>query len=173
VKTASTVKPALPECICNTSPFQYLHQLGRLDLLPALTNGVIVPSAVAAELDAGRVLGYDVPDLRNLGWVTLRDPQSAPALPLAADLGPGESAVLALALESTSPLVILDDALGRRAAELLGIPMTGTLGLLLDARKAGLVHAIVPLLDQLDALGFRLSAVTRSAVLKLAGEDGG
>jgi predicted nucleic acid-binding protein len=69
--------------------------------------------------------------------------------------------------------VILDDALGRRAAELLGIPMTGTLGLLLDARKAGLVHAIAPLLDQLDALGFRLSAVTRSAVLKLAGEDGG
>jgi hypothetical protein len=39
-----------------------------------------------------------------------------------ADLGKGESAVLALALESTSPLVILDDALGRRAAELLGTP---------------------------------------------------
>jgi predicted nucleic acid-binding protein len=45
--------------------------------------------------------------------------------------------------------------------------------LLLDARKAGFVHAIAPLLDQLDALGFRLSEVTRSAVLKLAGEVAG
>jgi uncharacterized protein len=161
----------LPEFICNTSPFQYLHQLGRLDLIPALTNGVTVPRAVVSELDAGRALGYDVPDLRKLGWVSLRDPDSAPALPLAADLGRGESAVLALALESASPLVILDDALGRRAAVLLGIPLTGTLGLLLDAKKIGLIETIAPLLDELDALRFRLSPATRTAVLNLAGED--
>jgi uncharacterized protein len=161
----------LPEFICNTSPFQYLHQLGRLDILPALTRGVTTPRAVYDELEAGRALGHDLPDLLTLSWVTLRDPRSAPALPLAAGLGPGESSVLALALESSSPLVILDDALGRRAAHLLDIPLTGTLGILLDAKKRGLVPAVSPLLDQLTACRFRLSPETRSSVLRLAGES--
>lgn len=163
----------MPDFICNTSPFQYLHQLGRLDLLPSLATRVTVPPAVIAEIEVGRALGYDLPDLTTFDWVSLHEPRSAPALPLAAGLGPGESAVLALALESPDPLVILDDALGRRAAELLKIPLTGTLGLLLDAKSAGLIPAISPLLDQLDSLRFRLSPATRSAVLKLAGEAGG
>jgi predicted nucleic acid-binding protein len=69
-------------------------------------------------------------------------------LPLAADLGRGEASVLALALESPYAVVILDDALGRRAAELLGVRMTGTLGLLLDAKKRGLIPHILPLLGK-------------------------
>jgi hypothetical protein len=85
-------------------------------------------------------------------------------------LGRGESSVLALALESPFPFVILDDGLGRRAAELLRIPMTGTLGLLLDAKKIGLIPAVMLLLDQLDRLRFRVSITTRTAVLRLAGE---
>jgi predicted nucleic acid-binding protein len=91
-------------------------------------------------------------------------------LPLAADLGRGEAAVLALALESPDAVVILDDGLGRRSAELLGIRLTGTLGLLLDARKKGLIVSIAPVLDVLDQLRFRVSPATRAAVLKLAGE---
>ena len=161
----------MPEFICNTSPFQYLHQLGLLDILEKLTNSVTAPNAVLAELEAGRALGCDLPSLGNLEWVRLREPVSAPALPLSADLGPGESAVLALALESPAPLVILDDAIGRSAAELLGIPLTGTLGLLLDAKKAGFVPALRPLLDQLNALSFRDSNATRMAVLRLADES--
>ena len=99
-----------------------------------------------------------------------RQPISSPALPLAADLGRGEAAVLALALESQNAVVSLDDAVGRRAAELLGIRMTGTLGLLLDARKRGYISQISPVLDELDRLRFRVSPRTRAAVLKLAGE---
>lgn len=160
----------MPEYVCNTSPFQYLHQLGRLDVLPALIGGVVVPSAVVDELETGRSLGCDLPDARNLHWVTIRNPISAPVLPLAADLGRGEGAVLALALESHDALVILDDAVGRRAAELLGIRLTGTLGLLLEARKRGLIAKIAPILDELDRLRFRVSPATRAAILKLAGE---
>ena len=66
--------------------------------------------------------------------------------------------------------VILDDALGRRAAELLGIPCTGTLGLLLSAKEKNLIPAVAPLLDKLSELRFRVSTSTRSAVLQLAGE---
>jgi len=60
----------MPEYICNTSPLQYLHQLGQISILPALTAGIIVPAPVIAELEAGRALGCDVPDVRGLPWVT-------------------------------------------------------------------------------------------------------
>lgn len=55
-------KPALSEIICNTSPFQYLHQLGHLALLEQLAGNVIVPTAVVSELAEGRRRGVDVPD---------------------------------------------------------------------------------------------------------------
>jgi hypothetical protein len=160
----------LPEVICNTSPLQYLYQLGLLHLLPALAGRVIVPSAVVDELAAGRALGVNLPDPTVLDWVTIKRPASASALPLVTDLGPGETEVLMLALELKDVVVVLDDALARRVAETLGIQLTGTLGLLLDAKRTGLVSAVKPLLDQLENLRFRLAPHTRAAVLKLAGE---
>ena len=79
--------------------------------------------------------------------------------------------MLALALESTDAIVILDDALARQMATTLAIRFRGSLGLLLDAKQAGLVAAITPLLDQLQALGFHLSAETRKLILDLASES--
>ena len=111
----------MPDYICNTSPLQYLHQLGRLEILPALVTRLIVPSAVMAELESGRAAGCHLPDVNTLPWVTVRDPASTPVLPLAADLGRGEASVLALALEMAQPVIILDDAVARRAAVLLGV----------------------------------------------------
>lgn len=67
-------------------------------------------------------------------------------------------------------IVILDDALARRQAEAMGLRLTGTLGVLLDAKRAGLIAAVAPLADELQRLGFRLSGATRQAVLGLAGE---
>ena len=160
----------MPEVICNTSPLQYLHQLGLLHLLPALTERVIIPPAVVEELTLGRTRGVDLSDLQALDWATIRRPTSAVALPLVNDLGLGETEVVALALESIDAIVIIDDALARQVAETLGIRLTGTLGVLLNAKRAGLVPAVAPLLNQLHALRFRLAIHTRAAVLQLAGE---
>jgi predicted nucleic acid-binding protein len=162
----------LPEVICNTSPLQYLHQLDLLPILRALAGNVTVPRAVVDELAAGHDMGISLPKVEELDWITIRRPASAAVLPLVTDLGPGETEVLALALEAQDPLVILDDAMARQAAEYLHIKFTGTLGLLLDAKRKGLVPTVAPLLNQLHALGFRLSARTRGAVLKLAQESG-
>ena len=160
----------MPEVICNTSPIQYLHRLDLLHILRALTGGVIVPPAVVDELGEGRALGVNLPDLSTLGWVTVRRPVSEVAVPLVTNLGPGEAEALMLALELREAVVVLDDALARRVAETLGLNLTGTLGLLLDAKRAGLIPAVGPLLDQLEALRFRVAPHTRTAVLKLAGE---
>lgn len=86
------------------------------------------------------------------------------------DLGPGESQVLMLALEMPGSIALLDDALARRMAISNGIPVKGTLGLLMDAKRAGHLVTVKPSLDRLQELGFRLAQQTRDAVLKLAGE---
>lgn len=161
----------MPDVICDTSPVQYLYQLGLLHILPALAERVIVPPAVVAELEIGRALGVSLPDLATLNWVLVRRPTSEPALALINDLGPGETQVLMLALESRKAVAVLDDALARHVAETLELLYTGTLGLLIDAKRAGLVEAVAPLLDQLQALRFRLAPHTQAAVLKLAGEE--
>jgi len=139
-------------------------------VLPTLVGHVIVPPTVAEELSAGRSAGVSLPDPIRLAWVTVRRPTRALAVPLITDLGHGESEVLMLALESRDAVVVMDDALGRRVAVMLGLRLTGTLGVLLDAKRAGLIPAVGPVLDQLQALRFRLASHTRTAVLALAGE---
>lgn len=161
----------MPEVISNTSPLQYLYQLGLLELLPRLAGRVTVPQSVVDELDAGRALGHNLPEVVTLAWVTVRVPAASQYV-ASPELGSGETDVLRLALELPvgEAVVILDDAKAREAAGKLGLKLTGTLGVLLDAKRAGLVSEVAPHLDRLDALGFRLARGTRDAVLRLAGE---
>jgi uncharacterized protein len=160
----------LPDVICNTSPLQYLHQLGLLHVLPALVQFITVPPAVVEELEEGRLRGVDVPNPKSLGWIRVRIPASITALPLVHDLGQGETEVLMLALESPGSTVLIDDRAARETARILKIPFRGTLGVLLDAKKMGHLQSVAPLLDRLQALGFWLAPRTRDAVLDLAGE---
>lgn len=161
----------MPKIICNTSPIQYLHQLGLLELLNKLSSEVVVPSAVLQELNVGRANGVNVPDISQINWIEIREPESKQVLQLVTDLGAGEIGVLALTLENDGYVAVLDDGLARQFAQNLKIPFRGTLGLLLDAKKAKYISEVSPLLDRLDDLGFRQSRQTRNAILKLAGED--
>lgn len=160
----------MADVISNTSPLQYLHQIRQLDLLPALCGSVIVPSAVVDELAVGRRAGLDLPDPTLLAWAVIRTPTSAPVLPLVNDLGLGETEVLALALEIPGATAILDDGLARKIARARGIPIVGTLGLLVQAKARKLVERVGPMMDQLEARGFRLDPRTRAVMLDLAGE---
>lgn len=130
-----------------------------------------MPQAVMDELEAGRALGYDLPDVASLGWVSVRAP-AGPVPAFSPDLGRGETDVLRLALESPAGDVtlILDDMRAREVAGRLGLKFTGTLGVLLEAKRAGLLTEVKSQLDRLDALGFRVAGETRLAALRLAGE---
>jgi predicted nucleic acid-binding protein len=160
----------MPEVIADTSPIQYLYQIGLLDVLNVLYGQITIPEAVAGELNVGRARGLSLPDVSSISWMTVKRSQGQALLPLVADLGPGEREAIALAIETNDSLLILDDALARRHAQLLGVAMTGTLGVLLKAKQTGHLKAVEPALDHLEALGFYLDAATRSAVLKLAQE---
>ena len=160
----------MPDAICDTSPLQYLFQIGHLHLLQQLVEHVIVPPAVIEELNAGRERGVVLPDLSALDWIVVKQPEGSNVLPLITDLGRGESEVLLLGLEKPDAVLILDDRLARRMAKILGLSYTGTLGILLDAKRKGLIPKVRPLLDELQRLRFRISPHTFQAVLKLANE---
>ncbi len=160
----------MPDVICNTSPLQYLHQADVLELLPALVGQVYVPEAVAAELREGRRRNVRLPALEELSWLIVRPVRDPTLLPLVTHLGDGEKEVLALGLETQDALLLLDDRDARRYARALELEVSGTLGLLLRAKERGVLDAIRPVLDRLQALRFRLNAKTRQRVLERAGE---
>jgi len=147
-----------------------LHQTGYLYLLNEFYTRTLIPPAVARELEQGRSIGIDLPDIGALPWVKIQTPEGLDKVPTVADLGPGEREVLALGLQFPNAVVILDERIGRLQAEVLKLTFTGTLGILLRAKVEGQIARVEPVLAVLDRLGFRLSAKTRTAVLKLAEE---
>jgi predicted nucleic acid-binding protein len=136
------VKPV----IANNTPLVALWVLGRLDLLRELFGEVWVPEAVCAEFTMAE------PTLRQATleaspWIQctpLQNPQQV-AVYIGLDLG--EAEVLALAREYPPRLVIMDELRGRRYARRLGLPLTGTLGVLLLAKEQGLIPVIGPLVE--------------------------
>ena len=169
MKTSLKRKHALPDLVCDTSPIQYLHQTGMLYLLRELGQCVCLPPAVEKELVAGQEFGINLPDLKQVPWIAVVRPKGEQSVRLLSDMGPGETEVLMLALERKGFVAILDDYSARRRAFLLGIPFSGTLGLLLDAKKAGLISQVKPVLNELTKLQFRLAPHTREMILRKAG----
>jgi len=141
-----------------------------MNVFRRLTGNIIVPPAVIEEIEEGYLQNIDLPKVSSLSWISIRSPISMSALPLVNDLGRCESQVLALALEEKDAVVIIDDRLAREAALFLKIRLMGTLRILLDAKIAGFIPSVAPLLDKLQALRFNLDPKTRTAVLRLAGE---
>jgi predicted nucleic acid-binding protein len=158
------------EAICDTSPIQYLHQIGFLHLLAEFYIQTLIPPAVVGELERGKAIGIDLPDVCALPWLKIQAPEGLDKVPTAADLGAGEKEVLALGMQVPGAVVIMDERLGRLHAEALKLTFTGTLGILLRAKVEGRIPRIEPLLAHLDHLGFRLSANTHAAALRQAGE---
>lgn len=158
------------ETISNTSPLLYLYRIGVVEWLPKLFSKIWTPTAVVKELREGRKRGYDVPDPRDYDWLQIVEPRSMPSEWLALDLGAGETATMAVALENPSQIVLLDDALARRIAQAAGLEAWGTLRILLEAKSRGVTKNIKPLVDQLQKSGMWVSDDIRQRVLTLAGE---
>jgi predicted nucleic acid-binding protein len=73
------------------------------------------------------------------------------------DLGAGESAVLAWCIGHPGAEAIIDDLAGRRCADALGVPVRGTLGLILIAKRRGHIDAARPILESMRRAGMYLS----------------
>ena len=159
----------MPEVVCNTSPPQYLHQIGALDVLRLLYGKILAPGAVAAEIETGIQAGVSLPVLEDLPWAKIRE-VPAPSWPIPRDIHRGEAEVIALARSIEDTSVILDDLAAKRHAKLLGLRTTGTLGVLLKAKQSGILTELAPVVEHLTDAGFRLADSTREEFMKLAGE---
>ena len=161
----------MPKAISNTSPLLYLYRIGVMDWLPKLFEEVRIPSAVMEELKEGRRKGYDVPNPNDYQWLRIENPRAMPSEWLSLDLGLGELAAMALALENRTLIVLLDDMLARHTAQAAGLTVWGTLKVLLEAKSQGLTDKIEPFVDRLSNTGMWLSDNIRQRILALAGEE--
>jgi predicted nucleic acid-binding protein len=156
--------------IVNTSPIILLSKANCLDLLRVDADEVIIPEAV---LDEVRAHEGDLTTRRTVeaaAWLTTVANPPIPELVHTWKLGAGESAVLALALGSVPCEVVLDDLPARRHATAHGIPVRGTVGIVLLCRQSGVIPAARPVLDRLRQSGLYLTDILADQILALVGE---
>lgn len=160
---ASSLVIADASCLIALSRIQQLPLLeklyGRITIPPAVTE------EVAASTDKRRI------PLEQFSWIEIK-PLGQPlgARMLFPTLGQGEAESIALAAELNADLVILDETAARNIAKMLDLKFTGTLGVLLKAKKRGFIPRIKPLLNEIIRAEFRLSHPLYAWILDLADE---
>ena len=138
--------------VSDTSPIHSLVLIGEDPLLRALFGTVQVPAEVIPELAHSRSPGAVREWAANLPpWIKVADQASSLSDP---KLGPGESAAIAMALDRSIDLLLMDERSGTRVARDLGLTTVGTVGILATAAGKGLV-ALRTSFDALRATSFR------------------
>jgi len=156
--------------VVNASPLIFLARGDLLDLLQLAGDTVVVTTSVATEIRRRGPADLTAQAIQNTAWVVLVEDPPIPGLIQAWDLGQGESSVLAWAYTHLGTEAIIDDLAARRCTAALGIPVRGTLGLVLTAKRRGRIPAARPLLDRLRQSGMYLSDHVMSQALALVRE---
>ena len=162
---------ALPPVIADAGPLIALAKVKRLGLLKRVFGRVGFTSVVAGELR----LGTAAPGAAALdaaitsGWL-VRLPPDATKAPENRILDAGEASCLAASAKVPGTLLLMDERLGRREAQRLGIQYMGTAGFLCAAKELGYLKAVLPVLAELSAAGYFLSDVVINDARQRAGE---
>lgn len=155
--------------VADTSPLNYLVWIGLSEILTKLYGSVVIPPEVRAELlaadalEAVRAWAEDLP-----GWIDVREPSAALFEdPRWQTLDLGERAAIALATELPCSVLLIDERAGSFIARRLGLPVTGTLGVLDEAARRQLI-SLPDAIDRLKQTSFRYP---RAIVERLLAED--
>ena len=154
----------------NASPLILLSRSGHLGLLRDSAGRVLVPAPVAEEILARGMGDATARAIRENPWMEVVAEPPVPDEIASWGLGPGESAVLAVALANPGMTAIIDDLGGRKYAACLHIPVRGTLGIVLAARRRGIIPLARPVLDDLLASGLYLRRSVLNEALKRVDE---
>jgi uncharacterized protein len=153
--------------VADSSPLIYLTRVGLLHVLAALFGEVVVPRAVWNEAVERRPSAPGIDALRQAAWVRVVD---EPTPESDRGLDPGETAAILTAESLPADLLLIDERLGRKVAQERGLAVRGTLGLLVQARHAGVLPELKPVLDTLVAEGFRIAPALIREALAHVGE---
>jgi len=146
--------------ISDTSCFIILTNIGELSLLQKLYSKITTTIEIATEF------GEPLPEWVEILSVKSKDTQRL----LELQIDKGESSAIALALEFSDSLLILDDIKARKVATQLGLSITGTLGIIIKAKLEGIIPSVIPILNKIKQTDFRLSNEVELQVLKAAME---
>ena len=146
--------------IADSSCLILLEKIGELALLHRVFGEIVVTKEVANEF--GEILPdwFHVVEVKNQSFQKM----------LEASLGVGESSAIAYPVDLAGCLLIIADLKGRRMAEKLGIAITGTLGVMVEARLSGVIGSVIPLLEKIRETDFRLTRELEENILHKAGE---
>jgi len=146
--------------ISDTSCFIILTNIGELHLLQKLYSKITTTIEIATEF------GEPLPEWVEILSVKSKDTQRL----LEMQIDKGESSAIALALEISDSLLILDDIKARKVATQLGLSITGTLGIIIKAKLEGIIPSVIPILNKIKQTDFRISNEVELQVLKAAKE---
>ncbi|MBW4563944.1 MAG: DUF3368 domain-containing protein [Mojavia pulchra JT2-VF2] len=156
--------------VVNASPLIVLTKVNQVHLLFELCSEVVIPSGVVREICIAPDNDPAKLWILNEGTNYIRDVEQVDPVIAAWGLGLGESHVLTYIYINPGYEAILDDRAAKTAALALGIPVRGTLGVILLAKQEGKVEAARPIFEQLIQVGFRVSTQVLESALRLVGE---
>ena len=145
--------------ISDASCLILLDKIGELELLNKLYGTIITTEEVAMEF------GNPLPS-----WLEIKAVNKNYQSIIEASLDRGEASAIALAIEYEECLLIIDDLKGRKFAHQLGLAIIGTLGIILDAKLAGIIPSVNQLLIKIKQTNFRLTERLELWILNRAGE---
>jgi predicted nucleic acid-binding protein len=161
--------------VSDTSILSALAITGYLALLPEIYGRVLIPLAVANELKRGSEQDPRIGLVLSVDWIEIcetGDRQLVESLQNEYHLDRGESEAIALALEIKAEELLIDERLGRREAMRRGLSITGLLGILLVAKRRGLVREVKPIMNKfIEEANFRVSNNLYVQLLLMAGEE--
>lgn len=158
--------------VCNASPLILLNRIGNLILLTGLCETLVIPKAVINEV----LRSKEDPLVWETFFASPRVKKAEIAVPIDPaiagwDLGKGESEVLSYAVAHSGSEAILDDLAARKCARSLGIPLRGTVGIILLAKKRSQISKASPLIQSLIDAGLRCDRNWINEALELIGEE--
>lgn len=145
--------------VVNASPLLALDACSQIGVLRSLYARIVVPDEVDKELSVGKTQSLLPGGLtaEHRAWIEVLPLSSPPKASLTARLDPGEASVIALALELGASLVLIDERSGWREAQSEGLTPVGSVGIILLAKKKGLITEVKPHLYEMRAKGIYLS----------------
>ncbi|NET61222.1 MAG: DUF3368 domain-containing protein [Symploca sp. SIO2E6] len=161
--------------VSDTSPITNLAAIGKLDLLHQLYTNIVIPVAVYTEMVGVDKFVPGAVEVQTLPWITTQtvaNAQSVVDIQASQDnIDLGEAEAIILALELKADLLLMDERRGRALAANYGLSVTGLLGVLLQAKRNGLIRAVKPVIDELiEEADFRVGSQLYAIVLQTAGE---
>jgi predicted nucleic acid-binding protein len=145
----------MQKVVSNSSPIIHLAKIGKLSLLREYFNTIMVPESVFKECVAEGKDRKEVEAIKKAEWIRVAEVQDKKLVKLLqSSLDDGESEAIALSLESGADLILLDDSDAREKARIYGLTVTGTLGVLLRAKKDRKISSLKENIIKLRESGF-------------------